>query len=74
AAYSKEKTIEILTKQAEDGKISPQITEVLQCQFDEIVAEVKEKCLPVLTQYSGMRKEYDEKLAMFMNQKIYQPA
>lgn len=73
-AYSREKTIAVLDELAADGKISSYIAATFKEQFDTIMLEVKKQCQPILTLYSDMHIEYDEKLASFLNQNDYHPA
>lgn len=58
-AYSKEKTLFILQEQASSGKINSQIVSIIKENFDEIVAEVKDQCTPILKTYYGLQKEYE---------------
>ncbi len=58
-AYSKEKTLSILEEQVSSGKINSQIVSIIRENFDEIVAEVKDQCTPILKTYYGLQKEYE---------------
>ena len=58
-AYSKEKTLSILEEQASNGKINSQIVSIIRENFDDILAEVKDKCTPILRTYYGLQKEYE---------------
>lgn len=59
SAYSKEKTLGILEEQAQGGKLSRQVVSIIKAHFDEILAEVEERCAPVLTTYYGLQQKYD---------------
>ena len=61
-AYSKEKTLSILEEQASEGKINSRIVSIIKENFDEILAEVRDKCTPILKTYYGLQKEYERLL------------
>lgn len=73
-AYSKEKTLSILKEQAASGKINPDLVNILEINFDEILSELNVKCAPILETYYGLTAEYEGLLKKYHRQHTYMPA
>ena len=64
-AYSKEKTLSILAKQVQEGKLNGTIVAALNENFDEILGEVTKHCRPVLRIYYGLQREFERLLEKY---------
>ena len=69
ASFDDEKIIEIVEKNAEDGKIDKRIVKHLVDNFDEIMALAKEEENKVLDKYNAMKAEYE---LLSKSESIYQ--
>ncbi|MBU3877467.1 HD domain-containing protein [Faecalicatena sp. AGMB00832] len=66
SAFSKERTVKIIEKMAEEGKLNPQIVSVMKEHFDEIIDKVADSCAPILQNYYGIQSEYRRLLVKFL--------
>lgn len=67
AAFSRDRTLAIIKEQADAGKINARIVQTISEHFDEILAEVKRHCDPILEIYQGIQTEYVRLLEQFHN-------
>lgn len=59
-AYPKERTLDIIGEQADQGKLDSRVVSLLTEHFDEIVQEVREHCAPILEIYHGIHREFEQ--------------
>lgn len=57
-AYSSDMTLSILQEQAESGKISREIVNIVSGHFEEILSDISEKNTPILSTYNGLNEEF----------------
>lgn len=66
AAFSKDRTAEIIGNMAKEGKLNAQIVAVMKEHFEDILGEVAENCAPILQNYYGIQSEYRRLLVKFL--------
>lgn len=57
-AYSKDKTLSIVQNMADAGKLNSDVVLALRENFDKMIVEVEDNCVPILNNYYGIQSEY----------------
>lgn len=68
-AYSKDKTLSIIQNMADAGKINSDVVLALRENFDKMIVEVEDNCVPILNNYYGIQSEYLRLLVKYQSPK-----
>lgn len=63
--YTKEKIIETLTTEADEGHLNSRVVECFVYSYDEIMEEVEKKSSKALANYTALREKYAKSLEKF---------
>ncbi|MGC4020028.1 MAG: HD domain-containing protein [Muricomes sp.] len=69
AAYPKDKTLAIVQNMVDAGKLNADIVNSLRENFDKMIVEVEESCVPALDNYYGIQREYLRLLVKYQSPK-----